>query len=117
MLKQLQVLVDAFESDEQLKHLEIEVDETCAAVEVVRDLRHYYEIFELSYDSRSKGYDLLINKPFSHGEMMTSVKLKRLINRDVEFCIYPDRIVFYMVNLEFDKMLEILKFLLIAVDA
>lgn len=117
MLKQLQVLVDAFESDEQLKHLEIDVDETCAAVEVVRGLHRYYETFELSYDSRSKGYDLLINKSFSHGEMMTSVKLKRLINRDVEFCIYPDHISFYMVNLEFDKMLEILKFLLITVDA
>ena len=75
MLKQLQVLVDAFESDEQLKHLEIEVDETCAAVEVVGGLRRYYEIFELSYDSRSKGYDLLINKPFNHGEMMTSVSI------------------------------------------
>ena len=117
MIKQLQALVDAFESDEQLKRLEIEVDETCSAVEVVGGLHRYYQTFELSYDSRFKGYDLLINKPFNHGEMMTSVKLKRLINRDVEFCIYPDRIVFYMVNLEFDKMLEILKFLLITVDA
>ena len=98
MLKQLQVLVDAFESDEQLKHLEIDVDETCAAVEVVGGLHRYYEIFELSYDSRSKGYDLLINKPFSHSEMMTSVKLQRLINRDVEFCIYPDHVSFCMVN-------------------
>ena len=117
MLKQLQLLVDTFKSDEDLKHLDIEVDETCAAVEVVRGLRRCYEIFELSYDSRSKGYDLMIDKPFSHGEMMTSVKLQRLINHDVEFCIYPDRIVFYMVNLKFDKMIEILKFLLIAVDA
>lgn len=117
MLKQLQVLVDAFESDEQLKHLEIEVDETCDSVEVVGGLHRYYETFELSYDERFKRYDLMINKPFRHVEMMTSVKLQRLINHDVEFCIYPDRIVFYMVNLEFDKMLEILKFLLIEVDA
>lgn len=117
MLKQLQLLVDTFKSDEHLNHLEIEVDETCASVEVVKGLRRYYEIFELSYDSRSKRYDLLINKPFNHGEMMTSVSIRRLLNHDVEFCIYPDRIVFHMVNLEFDKMIEILKFLLIAVDA
>lgn len=59
----------------------------------------------------------MIDKLFSHGEMMTSVKLQKLINQDVEFCIYPDRIVFYMVDLEFDKILDILKFLLIAIDA
>ena len=117
MLKQLQLPVDTFESDEDLKHLDIEVDETCAAVEVVGGLHRYYEIFELSYDSRSKGYDLLINRPFNHGEMMTSVKLKRLMNHDVEFCIYPDHISFYMVNLEFEKLIKIVKFLLIAVDA
>lgn len=117
MLEQLQLLVDAFKSDEDLKHLEIEVDETCASVEVVGGLRRYYEIFELSYDSRSKRYDLLINKPFNRGETMTSVSIQRLLNHDVEFCIYPDRIVFYMVDLEFDKMIEILKFLLVAVDA
>lgn len=119
MLKQLKLLVDTFKSDEDLKHLEIEVDETCAAVEVVRGLHRDYETFELSYDSRSKGYDLMIDKIFSHGEMMTSVKLqkKKLINQDVKFCIYPNRIVFYMVDLEFDKILDILKFLLIAIDA
>ena len=117
MLKQLQLLVDTFKSDEDLKHLEIEVDETCDSVEVVKGLRRYYEIFELSYDPRSKGYDLLINKPFNHGEMMTSVSIQRLLTHDVEFCIYPDHIIFHMVNLEFEKLIEILKFLLIAVDA
>lgn len=117
MLKQLQLLVDTFKSDEQLNHLEIEVDETCAAVEVVGGLHRCYEIFELSYDSRSKGYDLLINKPFNHGEMMTSVLIQRLLNHDVDFCIYPDHISFYMIDLEFEKLIEIVKFLLIAVDA
>lgn len=117
MLKQLQVLVDAFKSDEDLKHLEIEVDETCASIEVVRGLRRYYELFELSYDSRSKRYDLMIIKPFNHGEMMTSESIQRLLNHDVEFCIYTDHISFHMVNLEFEKLIEILKFLLIAVDA
>ena len=117
MLKQLQLLVDTFKSDEDLKHLEIEVDETCDSVEVFSGLRRYYEIFELSYDRRSKRYDLLINKPFNRGETMTSVSIQRLLNHDVEFCIYPDRIVFHMVDLEFEKLIELVRFLLIAVDA
>ena len=117
MLRQLQSLVDVFESDEQLNHLDIEIDETCLSIEVVGGLRRYYETFELSYDSRSKRYDLMVNKPFCYGEMMTSVKLQRLLNQDIEFCIYPERIVFYMINLELDKMIEAVKFLLIIVDA
>lgn len=117
MIKQLQLLVDTFKSDDQLKHLKIEIDEVCASIEVVDGLNRYYEIFEISYDSRSDGYDLLIEKSFSYGEMMKSVEMKRLIENEVEFCIYPDRIVFYMVNLEFDKLIQLLKFLLIAVDA
>ncbi len=116
MHKQLQALIDVFESDEQLKHLQIEIDEVCGSVEVVGGLHRYYEIFELSYDSRSQRYDLLINKPFNYGEMLTSVKLQRLLNHDVEFCIYPDHIVFCKVNIDLDKLIEIVKFLLIAVD-
>lgn len=116
MRKQFQSLIDVFESDEQLKHLQIEIDEVCNAIEVVGGLHRYYETFELSYDSRSKRYDLMINKPFSYGEMMTSVKLQRLLNHDVEFCIYPDHIVFLKVNIDLDKLIEIVKFLLIAID-
>ena len=116
MLKQLQDLVDVFSSDDQLKHLKIEIDEVCASVEVIDGLRRYYEIFELTYDSRFERYDLLIEKPFSYGEMIKSVEMKSLIENDVEFCIYPDRIVFHMVNLEFNKLIEILKFLLLTVD-
>lgn len=98
MIKQLQDLVDVLKSDEDLKHLELKLDETCASVEVVGGLHKYYETFELSRDSKVKRYDLLINKPFNCGEMMTSVSMKRLIDNEVEFCIYTDRIVFYNVN-------------------
>lgn len=116
MHKQFQALIDVFESDEQLKHLEIEIDEVCNSIEVVGGLHRYYEIFELSYDSRSKRYDLMIDKPFCYGEMLTSVKLQRLLNHDVEFCIYPEHIVFYMVNLELDKLIETVKFLILVID-
>lgn len=116
MIKQLQDLVDVLKSDEDLKHLQIEIDETCASVEIVDGLHKYYETFELSCDSKTKRYDLLINKPFNHGEMMTSVSLQRLINNEVEFCIYPDRIVFYNVNVSLKKLIRLLKLLLIAVD-
>ena len=116
MHEQLQALIDVFESDEQLKHLQIEIDEVCNAIEVVGGLHRYYEIFELSYDSRSKLYDLMIKKPFNYGETLTSAKLQRLLNHDVEFCIYRDHIVFLKVNIDLDKLIEIVKFLLIAVD-
>lgn len=116
MHKQLQALVDVFESDEQLKHLEIEIDEVCGSIEVVGGLHRYYEIFELSYDSRSKRYDLMIKKPFNYGETLTSAKLQRLLNHEVEFCIYRDHIVFLKVNIDLDNLIEIVKFLLIAVD-
>lgn len=116
MIKQLQDLVDVIESDEDLKHLEIEIDETCAAVEVVGGLHKYYETFELSCDTRTKRYDLLIEKPFNRGEMLTSVSMQRLINNEVEFCIYPEHIVFCKVNIDLDKLIEIVKFLLIAID-
>ena len=116
MIKMLQDLVDALQSDEDLKHLELEIDETCASVEIVGGLHKYYETFELSCDSKVKRYDLLIDKPFNHGEMMTSVSMQRLINNEVEFCIYPDRIVFYNVNVTLEKLIRLLKFLLIAVD-
>lgn len=116
MIKQLQDLVDVLKSDEDLNHLEIEIDETCAAVEVVDGLHKYYETFELSCDTRTKRYDLLIEKPFNRGEMMTSVSMKRLINNEVEFCIYTDRIVFYDVNVSLEKLIRLLKFLLIVVD-
>lgn len=116
MIKQLQDLVDVLKSDEDLKHLELELDETCASVEVVGGLHKYYETFELSCDSKVKRYDLLIDKPFNHGEMMTSVSMKRLIDNEVEFCIYTDRIVFYNVNVTLEKLIRLLKFLLIAVD-
>lgn len=116
MHKQLQDLVDVFKSDEDLKHLEIEIDEVANSIEVVNGLHKYYETFELSCDTKTKRYDLLINKPFNHGEMMTSVSMQRLINNDVEFCIYPDRIVFYNVNVTLEKLIKLLKFLLIAVD-
>lgn len=39
MNKQFQALIDVFESDEQLKHLEIEIDEVCNAIEVVGGLQ------------------------------------------------------------------------------
>lgn len=116
MIKQLQDLVDVLKSDEDLKHLELELDETCASVEIVGGLHKYYETFELSCDSKVKRYNLLIDKPFNHGEMMTSVSMKRLIDNEVEFCIYPDRIVFYNVNVTLEKLIRLLKFLLIAVD-
>ena len=116
MHKQFQALIDVFESDEQLKHLEIEIDEVCNAIEVVGGLHRYYETFELSCDKRTKRYDLMINKPFCYGEMLTSVKLQRLINHDIEFCIYPESIVFYMVNLELDKLIETVKFLILVID-
>lgn len=116
MIKLLRDLVDVLKSDEDLKHLQIEIDETCASVEIVDGLHKYYETFELSCDSRTRRYDLLINKPFNHGEMMTSVSMQRLINNEVEFCIYPDRIVFYNVNVTLEKLIRLLKFLLIAVD-
>ena len=116
MIKQLQDLVDVLKSDEDLKHLQIEIDETCASVEIVGGLHKYYETFELSCDLKVKRYDLLINKPFNHGEMMTSVSLQRLINNEVEFCVYPDRIIFYNVNVTLEKLIRLLKFLLIAVD-
>lgn len=116
MIKQLQDLVNVLKSDEDLKHLQIEIDETCASVEVVGGLHKYYETFELSCDTKTKRYDLLINKPFNHGEMMTSVSLQRLINNEVEFCVYPDRIIFYNVNVTLEKLIRLLKFLLIAVD-
>lgn len=116
MNKQFQALIDTLKSDEDLKHLELEIDETCASVEIVGGLHKYYETFELSCDSRVKRYDLLINKPFNHGEMMTSVSMQRLINNEVEFCIYPDRIVFYNVNVSLEKLIRLLKFFLIAVD-
>ena len=116
MIKQLQDLVDMLKSDEDLKHLEIEIDETCASVEIVGGLHKYYETFELACDTKTKRYDLLIEKPFNHSEMMTSVSMKRLINNEVEFCIYPDRIVFYNVNVSLEKLIRLLKLLLIAVD-
>ena len=116
MIKQLQDLANVLKSDEDLKHLELELDETCASVEIVGGLHKYYETFELSCDSKVKRYDLLIEKPFNHGEMMTSVSMKRLIDHEVEFCIYPDRIVFYNVNVTLEKLIRLLKFLLIAVD-
>lgn len=116
MLKQLQDLVDTLQSDEDLKHLEIEIDETCASVEIVSGLNKYYETFELSCDSSNEKFDLMIVKPFSHGEMMTSVSMRRLIENEVEFCIYLDRIVFYNVNVSLEKLIRLLKFLLIAVD-
>ena len=116
MLKQLQDLVNTLQSDEDLKHLEIKIDEVCASISVVDGLRRYYEIFELSYDSRSERYDLLIEKPFSYGEMMKSIEMKRLIENDIEFCIYPDRIAFYNVNVTLEKLIRLLKFLLIVVD-
>lgn len=116
MTKQLQDLVDVLKSDEDLKHLQIEIDETCASVEVVGGLHKYYETFELSCDTKTKRYDLLIEKPFNHGEMMTSVSMKRLIDNEVEFCVYPDRIVFYNVNVTLEKLIKLVKFLLITVD-
>ena len=116
MHKQLQDLVDVFKSDEDLKHLEIEIDEVANSIDVVGGLHKYYETFELSCDLKVKRYDLLINKSFNHGEMMTSVSMQRLINNEVEFCIYPDRIVFYNVNVTLEKLIKLLKFLLIAVD-
>ena len=116
MLKQLKALIDTLKSDEDLKHLELEIDETCASVEIVSGLHKYYETFELSCDTKVKRYDLLIEKPFNHGEMMTSVSMQRLINNDVEFCIYPDRIVFYNVDVSLEKLIRLLKFLLVAVD-
>lgn len=116
MLKQLQDLVDVLKSNEDLKHLEIEIDETCASVEIVSGLHKYYETFELSCDSSNERFDLMIVKPFNYGEMMTSVSMQRLIDNEVEFCIYPDRIVFYNVNVTLDKLIRLLKFLLIAVD-
>lgn len=116
MLKQLQDLVDVFKSDEDLKRLEIEIDETCASLEVVGGLHRYYETFELSCDSSNERFDLMIVKPFNYGEMMTSVSMQRLINNEVEFCIYPDRIVFYNVNVSLEELIRLLKFLLIAVD-
>lgn len=116
MIKQLQDLVDVLKSNEDLKHLQIEIDETCASLEVVGCLHRYYETFELSCDSSNERFDLMIVKPFSHGEMMTSVSMQRLIDNEVEFCIYPDRIVFYNVNVTLDKLIRLLKFLLIAVD-
>ena len=116
MIKMLQDLVDVLKSEEDLKHLQIEIDETCASVEIVGGLHKYYETFELSCDTKTKRYDLLIEKPFNHCEMMTSVSMKRLINNEVEFCVYPDRIVFYDVNVTLEKLIRLLKFLLIAVD-
>lgn len=116
MIKQLQDLVDVFKSDEDLKHLKIEIDETYASVELISGLHKYYETFELSCDLKVKRYDLLIEKPFNRGEMMTSVSMQRLIDNEVEFCIYPDRIVFYNVNVTLEKLIRLLKFLLIAVD-
>lgn len=116
MLKQLQDLVDVFKSDEDLKRLEIEIDETCASVEIVSGLHKYYETFELSCDSSNDRFDLTIVKPFNCGEMMTSVSMQRLIDNEVEFCIYPNRIVFNNVNVTLDKLIRLLKFLLIAVD-
>ena len=116
MIKQLQDLVDTLQSDEDLKHLEIEIDETCASVEIIGGLHKYYETFELSCDTKTKRYDLLIEKPFNHGEIMTSASMQRLIDHEVEFCIYTDRIVFYNVNVSLEKLIRLLKFLLIAVD-
>ena len=116
MIKMLQDLVDVLKSDEDLKHLQIEIDETCSAVEVVGGLHKYYETFELSCDLKVKRYDLLIEKPFNRGEMMTSVSMQRLINNNVEFCVYPDRIVFYNVNVTLEKLIKLVKFLLITVD-
>ncbi len=116
MLKQLQDLIDTLQSDEDLKHLGIEIDEVCASVEIVGGLHRYYEIFELSCDSSNEKFDLMIVKPFNYGETMTSVSMQRLINNEVEFCIYPDRIVFYNVNVSLEKLIRLLKFLLVAVD-
>lgn len=116
MIKMLQDLVDTLRSDEDLKHLELEIDETCASVEIVGGLHKYYETFELSCDTKTKRYDLLIEKPFNRGEMMTSVSMQRLINNEVDFCIYRDRIVFYNVNVSLEKLIRLMKFLLIAVD-
>ena len=116
MLKQFQDLVDTLQSDEDLKYLEIEIDETCSSLEVVSGLHRYYETFELSCDSSNERFDLTIVKPFNYGEMMTSVSMQRLIDNEAEFCIYPDRIVFYNVNVSLEKLIRLLKFLLIAVD-
>lgn len=116
MIKQLQDLVNTLQSDEDLKHLQIEIDETCASVEIVSGLNKYYETFELSCDSSNERFDLTIVKPFSRGEMMTSVSMRRLIENEVEFCIYPDRIVLYNVNVTLEKLIRLLKFLLVAVD-
>ena len=116
MIKLIQDLVNVLKSDEDLKHLKLEIDETCASVEIVSGLHKYYETFELSCDSKVKRYDLLIDKLFNHGEMMTSVSMQRLIDNEVEFCIYPDRIVFYNVNVTLEKLIRLLKFSLIAVD-
>lgn len=116
MHKQLQDLVDVFKSDEDLKHLEIEINEVANSIDVVGGLHKYYETFELSCDLKVERYDLLIEKPFNHGEMMTSVSMQRLINHEVEFCVYPDRIVFYNVNVTLEKLIKLVKFLLIAVD-
>lgn len=116
MLKQLQDLIDVLKSDKDFKHLKIEIDEVCASVEIVGGLHKYYETFEISCDTKVKRYDLLIDKPFNHCEMMTSVSMQRLISDEVEFCIYLDRIVFYNVNVTLEKLIRLLKFLLIAVD-
>lgn len=116
MHKQLQDLVDVFKFDDDLKHLEIEIDEVANSIEVVSGLHKYYETFALSCDLKVKRYDLLIEKPFNYGEMMTSVSMQRLIDHEVEFCIYPDRIVFYDVNVTLEKLIKLVKFLLIAVD-
>lgn len=116
MIKQLQDLVDVLKSDEDLKHLEIEVNKVANYIDVVGGLHKYYETFELSCDLKVRRYDLLIEKPFNHGEMMTSVSMQRLINNEVEFCIYPDRIVFCNVNVTLEKLIKLVKFLLIAVD-
>lgn len=116
MIELLQDLVYTLQSDEDLKHLEIEIDETCASVEIIGGLHKSYETFELSCDLKVKRYDLLIDKPFNHGEMMTSVSMQRLIDNEVEFCIYSDHIVFYNVNVTLEKLIRLVKFLLIAVD-
>ena len=43
MHKQLQDLVDVFRSDEDLKHLEIEIDEVANYIDVIGGLHKYYE--------------------------------------------------------------------------
>ena len=116
MIKMLQDLVDTLQSDDDLKHLQIEIDEDVCSIDVVGGLHKYYETFELSCDLKVKRYDLSIEKPFNHGEMMTSLSIQRFINNEVEFCIYPDRIVFYNVNVTLEKLIRLVKFLLIAVD-